>query len=113
MTTIVFDFSFVLKALFIPWLWQETTMNLDMYSVCEIPTIYLLRFFISKSEWKKKQDTFKNWQMVKIHFFRSIFMKFGEIWVIIFTKFHDNRTRNLDFLLMAKFSEYLFFYVLI
>ena len=45
MTTIVFDFSFVLKALFIPWLWQETTMNLDVYSVCNISSNSSALFF--------------------------------------------------------------------
>ena len=64
-----------------------------------------------KSE-QKKPDTFKNWPMIKNPQFSS-----HETWwkllpheVIIFTKFHEDRTKIKNFLLMANFWKCLVFF---
>ena len=62
---------------------------------------------------KKKQHTFKNWPIIKNPQFLSypheIWWKWLPHEVIIFTKFHEDRTKIVDFLLMANFWKCPFF----
>ena len=59
-----------------------------------------------KSE-QKKQDTFKNWPLIKNPQFLSNLHETWWKWLsheaIIFTKFHKDWTKIMDFLLMANF----------
>ena len=70
--------------------------------------------FNSKVWVKKKQDTLKNWPLVKN---QQFFSNPNETWwkwlsheAIIFTKFHEDWTKIVDFLLMAKFWTCLVFF---
>ena len=65
-----------------------------------------------KSE-SKKRDTFKNWPLVKDpqfwFYFHESLWKWKTLEVIIFTKFHEDRTRSGDFLQMVNFRMCLVF----
>ena len=78
---------------FLIWQWD---INLNFQFYCNIV----------KSE-AKKRDTFKNWPLIKNLQFLSnpheTWWKLSSHEVIIFTKFHEDRTKIVDFLLMANF----------
>ena len=57
---------------------------------------------VSPKVWEKKRHTFKNWPLIKNPHFCPIFMKLGQKKltheVIIFTKFHEDWKKIVDFL---------------
>ena len=64
---------------------------------------------------KKKQDTFRNWSLVKNLQFLSnpheTWLKWLPHELILFTKFHEDWTKIVEFLLMANLWTWSLFYV--
>ena len=91
-------------------------------SITSFPTTIILDFYWEKNQKlslvhkvriKKKRDTFKHWLLVKNPQF--LLYSYETLWkwlpheLIIFTNFHGDRTKNVDFLLMTNFWTCLVF----
>ena len=64
--------------------------------------------------WVKKRDTLKNWPLIKnphfLCYLHETLWKWLTCEMIFFTKFHDDRTKSVDLLLVANFWTCLIFF---
>ena len=79
----------------IPNCWQASIKR--SYKISKNP------FRVAIKVWVKKWDTFKMWPLIESQYFCPILIKQSPFEVMIFTKFHEDRTKIEDFLLMSNF----------
>ena len=62
----------------------------------------------------KKSDKFKNWPLIKnphfLFYHHETWGKLSSHEVITFSKFHEDSTKNVDFVLIANFLKCLIFF---
>ena len=92
----------------------KVILKFDLFEPIKIFMNHLLLCFAQTKVWEKnKQDTIKNWLFVKNQQFLSNPDKNCWKWLaheaIIFTKFYENWTKIVNFLLMPKFWKRLVF----
>ena len=68
-----------------------------------------MREWVRKSDFVSKINVQLNLELVSIKYIQETLRKGFPCKVIIFTKFHEDRTKIVDFLLMADFEHVSFF----